>query len=89
MSGTAPKAAIALCWVAIGCGAALLVAGLYTGYAEGVRADANGTVGRVMPAEVAAVILGPILIAAGVVAARIIRRAPGGAEGGRTRRRAR
>ncbi|MBE7699011.1 hypothetical protein H9623_01640 [Oerskovia sp. Sa1BUA8] len=64
------RTVLGLCWLAIIGGALLFAAGAYTGYAEGVAADETQSVGRLMPAEVAAFVLGPVLaIAGGVVAA--------------------
>lgn len=55
-------------------GAALFVAGVYTGYEEGVRADETGTVGRMMPAEVLAVLFGTVLVLASVLVLLAVRR---------------
>lgn len=65
---------LALCWIAIVCGAILFIAGAYTGYVEGVRADEAGAVGRVMPAEIASFVLGPLIAIAGAVVAVLVRR---------------
>lgn len=74
---TAPlKSAVqALCWIAVVGGAIVFIAGAYTGYVEGVEADAAGTVGRVMPAEIASFVLGPVIAIAGVVVAVLVPRA--------------
>ena len=58
---------LALCWIAIVGGVLLFLAGVYTGYAEGVRADETQTAGRLMPAEALAFVLGPVLVVAGAV----------------------
>lgn len=53
------------CIIAIVSGVVLFAAGGYTGYVEGVRADEMHTAGSVMPAEVAGVVLGPVLAGMG------------------------
>ncbi|KZM33510.1 hypothetical protein [Oerskovia enterophila] len=63
-----------LCWLAIVGGALLFAAGAYTGYVEGVAADEGHTVGRLMPAEVAAFALGPVLAIAGVAVVAALHR---------------
>ncbi|RXR25270.1 hypothetical protein EQW78_13725 [Oerskovia turbata] len=66
------RGVLALCWLAIVGGALLFAAGAYTGYVEGVAADEERTVGRLMPAEVAAFVLGLVLaITGGTVAAAL------------------
>lgn len=54
-----------LCVVAIVAGVILVAAGAYTGYVEGVRADETHTAGSLMPAEVVAVVVGPVLTVMG------------------------
>lgn len=66
MTSNLRRPVLALCWIAIVGGALLFLAGVYTGYTEGVSADENQTVGHLMPAEVAAAVLGPILAVAGL-----------------------
>lgn len=65
----------ALCWSSVVGGALLVLSGLYTGYVEGVRSDAEGAVGAVMPAEIAAIVVGAVLVALGAVVMRAIKRA--------------
>ncbi|MFE4466179.1 hypothetical protein ACFRCR_13785 [Oerskovia sp. NPDC056781] len=67
------RGVLALCWLTIVGGALLFAAGAYTGYIEGVAADEGGTVGRLMPAEVAAFVLGPVLAIAGGTVAVVLR----------------
>lgn len=67
------RGVLVLCWIAIVGGALLFAAGAYTGYAEGVAADEGGKVGRLMPAEVAAFALGPVLAIAGGTVAVVLR----------------
>ena len=67
------RPALALCWISIVCGVILFIAGAYTGYVEGVEADEAGTVGQLMPAELLAFILGPVLAISGVVVAVLVR----------------
>jgi hypothetical protein len=69
------RAVLTLCWIAIVGGAVLFIAGVYTGYVEGVEVDEAGAVGRVMPAEIFACILGPVIAIAGAVVAILVRRA--------------
>ena len=67
------RGVLALCWLAIVAGALLFAAGAYTGYVEGVAADEGRTVGRLMPAEVASFVLGPVLAIAGGTVAVVLR----------------
>ncbi|MFD6090572.1 hypothetical protein ACFWGN_00460 [Oerskovia sp. NPDC060338] len=68
------RGVLVLCWLAIVGGALLFAAGAYTGYVEGVAADEGHTVGRLMPAEVAAFVLGPVLTIAGVAVVAALHR---------------
>ncbi len=62
------------CVLAIVAGLLLFAAGVYTGYTEGVRADETHTGGQVMPAEVAAAVLGPVLAFTGFMMLLKLRR---------------
>ncbi len=62
------------CVLAMVAGLLLFAAGAYTGYAEGVRADETHTGGQVMPAEVAAAVLGPVLAFTGLMMLLKLRR---------------
>ena len=72
------RAVLGLCWLTMVCGALLFAAGAYTGFVEGVEADEAHAAGRLMPAEVAAFVLGPVLAIAGGVVLLFVRlsRAP-------------
>lgn len=64
----------ATCWFVGVAGAALLAAGAYTGYTEGVRADEGLPTSGILPAKVAGFVLGPLLVAAAIILAVSARR---------------